>query len=265
MTHIAFIGLGVMGRPMAHNLLRAGHELTVHNRSRGPVEELVGHGAVPAESPAEAAQDAEVVITMLPDAPDVIEVVHGAFTTARPGTLLIDMSTISPLVVRQLSAQAAERGMVMLDAPVSGGSARARDGTLSIMIGGRDSDVERARPIFEVLGRTIVHVGETGTGQVVKACNQLVVAVTIEAVLEALLLGSKAGVDRELMLDVLSSGSAANRLMDRLRRNFLDHDFSTGFRFRYIEKDLAIALECGRMYRASLPATAVASQLIASP
>ena len=260
MTRVGFVGLGVMGRPMAANLLRAGHELVVHNRSRQAVEELVALGARAAGSPAEAAVGAEAVITMLPDAPDV-EAAHAKLVpAAAPGTLLIDTSTIAPAAARGLAARAREHGLAMLDAPVSGGDVGAREGTLSIMVGGEAADVERARPLLEALGTTITHVGPAGAGQVVKACNQIVVALVFEAVAEALVLGSKAGVDPALILDVLQGGMAATRVAEVRRRNFLEHDFAPGFKTRLHLKDLAIVLEEARALGVALPATGVVAQ-----
>ncbi|HZC76502.1 MAG TPA: NAD(P)-binding domain-containing protein, partial [Ktedonobacterales bacterium] len=192
-TRIGFIGLGIMGKPMARNLLRAGYPLVVYNRSRAAMDELAADGAQTADSPRQVAERSDVVITMLPDSPDVESVIAGTNGNAvdsvladcRPGMLLIDMSTISPVVARALAKTAGARGAGMLDAPVSGGDVGARQGTLAIMAGGAREDFDRALPILQTLGKTITHVGESGAGQVVKACNQIVVALTIEAVSEA--------------------------------------------------------------------------------
>jgi 2-hydroxy-3-oxopropionate reductase len=260
---VGFIGLGVMGAPMARNLVQAGHPLVVHSRSRRPVDALAEAGAEPASSAREVAERADVVITMLPDSPAVEDVVlgsDGVLGGASDGDLLIDMSTIHPTVSVAIAQAARERGVGVLDAPVSGGDVGARDGTLSIMVGGEPADVERAQPLFEVLGKTIVHVGEHGAGQVVKACNQVVVAVTIAAVSEALVLGSKAGVEPERILDVLGGGLAANRVMEMRRRNFLEHDFTPGFRIDLHHKDLDIALESGGEYGVPLPVTGLVQQ-----
>jgi 2-hydroxy-3-oxopropionate reductase len=264
MTEIGFIGLGLMGRPMAANLLRAGHALRVHNRSRGAVDELSRQGATAAGSPAEAAAGAEVVMTMLPDTPDVEAVVGELLDHAEPGTLLVDMSTISPVAAKAMAERAAERGLTMLDAPVSGGDVGAREGTLSIMVGGQREAVERARPLLEVLGSTVVHVGEPGSGQVVKACNQLVTGQVIEAVSEALVLGSKAGIDPEKLLDVLSAGLAANKVMEVRRQKFLEHDFSPSFRARLHAKDLAIVLETAREFGVAVPGTSLVAQMFSA-
>jgi 2-hydroxy-3-oxopropionate reductase len=261
---IGFIGLGIMGRPMALNLLNAGFELTVHSRSRAPVDALVAAGAIAAKSPREVAERSTLIITMLPDSPQVQEVVageQGVLAGARPGSLLIDMSTISPIVTQQLAAAARAHGVGMLDAPVSGGDVGAQRGTLSIMVGGSDADFKRAEPIFSALGKTIVHVGGPGAGQVVKACNQVVVALTIEAVSEALVLGSKAGVDAAVILKVLSGGLAGNKVIEVRGPNFLEHNFTPGFKSALHHKDLGIALAAGREYGVPLPVTGIVDSM----
>jgi 2-hydroxy-3-oxopropionate reductase len=247
---IGFIGLGVMGEPMASNLVRAGFDLTVFNRTPKSIP-----GARCAASLREAAS-ADVVITMLPDSEAVLAVADDV-VAASPG-LWIDTSTIHPTVAISL----ADRGVPVLDAPVSGGDVGAREGTLSIMVGGAAEDSARALPVLEAMGRTIVHVGGPGAGQTVKACNQIVVALTIEAVSEALVLGSKAGVSPEKILDVLGGGLAANRVMEMRRRNFLEHDFTPGFRVDLHHKDLNIALESGDAFGVALPATSLAQQML---
>jgi 2-hydroxy-3-oxopropionate reductase len=260
---IGFIGLGVMGDPMARNLLDAGHSLVVHSRSPEPVKVLAEAGAETASSPREVAERSDVVITMLPDSPAVEAVVlgeDGVLAGTSEGELLIDMSTIHPTVSVAVAEAAAERGVAALDAPVSGGDVGAQQGTLSIMVGGEEDAFERARPIFEVLGKTITHVGDAGAGQVVKACNQVVVAITIAAVSEALVLGEKAGVDPEQILDVLGGGMAQNKVMEMRRSNFLEHDFTPGFRIDLHHKDLDIALGSGDEYGVPLPVTALVQQ-----
>ncbi|MCD6726757.1 MAG: 2-hydroxy-3-oxopropionate reductase [Solirubrobacteraceae bacterium] len=264
-TPIGFIGLGVMGAPMARNLLAAGHDVVVHSRSRPPVDELVGAGAAAADTPRQVAERSDVVITMLPDSSAVRAVVlepGGVLDGLAQDGLLIDMSTIHPTVAIEVATAASQRGVGALDAPVSGGDVGAQQGTLSIMVGGEAADVERARPLLDVLGKTIVHVGGPGAGQVVKACNQIVVAVTIAAVSEALVLGSKAGVEPERILDVLGGGLAANRVMEMRRRNFLEHDFQPGFRIDLHHKDLNIALESGDAYGVTLLATGLVQQML---
>jgi 2-hydroxy-3-oxopropionate reductase len=264
---VGFVGLGIMGRPMARNLVKAGYDLVVYNRSRGAVEELAGEGAEAADSPKEVAQGSEVVITMLPDSPDVREVVAGeggVLEGIKEGSLIVDMSTISPVVTRELAKKAQERGTSMLDAPVSGGDVGAQEGTLSIMVGGSEEDFERARPLFEVMGQTITHVGPSGAGQTAKAANQIVVALTIEAVSEALVLGSKAGAAPEKILEALSGGLAGSKVMEAKREKFLSHAFDPGFRVELHHKDLGIALAAGREYGVPLPVTAIVDQMLES-
>lgn len=261
---IGFIGLGIMGRPMAWNLMRAGYDLVVHNRTAAKAEELAEGGATAVGTPREVAELSDVVITMLPDSPDVEQVVageNGVLEGIRSGALLVDMSTISPVVTRELYGRLKERGASMLDAPVSGGDVGAIEGTLSIMVGGEESDFERAEPLFEVMGRTIVRVGPSGAGQVTKAANQVVVGLTIAAVSEALVLGSRGGVEPEKILDVLGGGLAGNQVMKVKRQKFLEHVFEPGFRSELHHKDLGIALSAGREYGIALPVTAVVDQL----
>lgn len=262
---IGFIGLGIMGKPMAHNLIEAGYELVVYNRSREAVDELAGEGAGAAGSPREVTEQSDVVITMLPDSPQVREVVAdegGILEGIKEGALVIDMSTISPVVTEELAARIQEKGAAMLDAPVSGGDVGAQNGTLSIMVGGDEADFERAKPLFDVMGGTVTHVGPTGAGQVTKAANQIVVALTIEAVSEALVLGARGGVPPEKILDVLGGGLAGNKVMEVKREKFLSHDFSPGFRSELHHKDLGIALAAGREYGVALPVTAMVDQML---
>ncbi len=262
---IGFIGLGIMGKPMAHNLMKAGYELMVSNRSQAPMDELAAEGATTADNPKAVAEQSNIVITMLPDSPQVWEVVtgeKGVLAGAKAGMLVIDMSTISPVVTQDMVREAQAHGVQMLDAPVSGGDVAAQQGTLSIMVGGSAEDFEQAKPLFQVLGKTIVHVGGNGAGQVVKACNQIVVALTIEAVSEALVLGSKAGVNPAVILQVLSGGLAANRVMEVRGPNFLRHDFQPGFKIALHHKDLGIALSAGREYGVPLPITAIVDQML---
>ncbi len=263
---VGFIGLGIMGGPMAKNLMEAGYELVLFNRTREKAEELAGDGdAEVAANPREVAEKSDVIVTMLPDSPDVRDVVtgeDGALEGIKEGALLVDMSTISPVVTEELAEKIRERGASMLDAPVSGGDVGAIEGTLSIMVGGSEEDFERARPLFEVMGKTVTHVGPTGAGQVTKAANQVVVALTIEAVSEALVLGSKGGVAPEKILDVLSGGLAGNKVMEVKREKFLSHTFDPGFRSELHHKDLGIALAAGREYGVVLPVTAIVDQML---
>ena len=264
---IGFIGLGIMGKPMAHNLLKAGFPVIVHNRHQEVTDEFVAAGALPGARLRDIARSCDVLITMLPASPQVEEVLlgsGGAIEGAHAGLIVIDMSTISPVVTRTLSARLAANDIAMLDAPVSGGDKGASAGTLSIMVGGNEDTFKRCRPIFQALGKTIVHVGGSGAGQVVKACNQIVVALIIEAVSEALVLGSKAGVDPAKILQVLSGGLAANRVIELRGESMLAHDFTPGGRIRTHHKDLGIVLELGRMYGVSLPVTALVDQMFAS-
>jgi len=261
---VGFVGLGIMGAAMAGNLLEAEHELVVHNRTRTKAEQLISYGARVADSPRELAEVSDIIITMLPGPPEVDEVVAGEgglLEGAREGSLIVDMSTSSALLARQLAHTARERGVRMLDGPVSGGDVGARDGTLSIMVGGEDEDFERARPLFEVMGETVVHVGGAGAGQVVKGCNQIVVALVIEAVAEALVLGSKAGVTPDRVVEVLSGGLAANKVLDVKGEKFLSRDFTPGGKVEYHRKDLGIALAAGREYGVTLPVTALVEQM----
>ncbi|MDN5698068.1 MAG: 2-hydroxy-3-oxopropionate reductase [Rubrobacter sp.] len=264
---VGFIGLGIMGKPMARNLMKAGYELTVHNRSRAAVDELVKEGASAAHSPKEVAAASDIVVTMLPDSPDVRSIVSGedgVLEGIREGALIVDMSTISPVVTEELAGEARELGSGYVDAPVSGGDVGAQQGTLSIMAGGSEEDFARAKLLFEAMGQTTVHVGDAGAGQVVKACNQVVVALTIEAVSEALVLGSKAGVEPEKILDVLGGGLAGNKVMEVKREKLLSHDFTPGFRAELHHKDLGIALAAGREYGVPLPNTAAVDQMLAA-
>jgi len=254
-----------MGKPMARNLLKAGYSLVVHNRSRTAVEELAKEGAKAADSPQAVAAQAEVVLTMLPDSPDV-ELVYagerGVFAGARKGMLLIDMSSISPVVARKLARAAEAKGAEMLDAPVSGGEVGAVNAALSIMIGGKAPAVERAMPIFQALGKNIVHIGDAGAGQVAKAANQVVVGLTIAAVSEALVLSAKAGVDPAKVRQVLLGGFAQSRILDAHGQKMLERNFKPGFRIRLHEKDLSIALATAREYGVSLPLTAITDQMM---
>jgi 2-hydroxy-3-oxopropionate reductase len=264
---VGFIGLGVMGRPMAENLLRAGVDLIVWNRSPQPREALVAAGASGAGSAEEVGARATVLITMLADDRAVREVVLDRLLrrqepAVRRGSLLVDMSTVSPALSREVAARAAELGAHALDAPVSGGDVGAREGTLSIMVGGDAADLERARPMLEVLGASVTHVGPAGAGQVVKACNQLLVAITIAGVSEALVLGSKLGVAPAAILDALSRGLAGNRVMEVRRANFLEHRFTPGFKLDLHHKDLEIALASAGEANVPLPLTAAVQQLI---
>jgi 2-hydroxy-3-oxopropionate reductase len=264
-TRIGFIGLGVMGLPMAGHLLDAGHELVVNTRTREKAASLEEQGAAWARSAREVAAAVDVVITMLPDSGDVEAVAEGAdglLAGARQGLLWIDMSSISPLATRRLAAVAGECEVSCLDAPVSGGEVGAKQATLTIMVGGDADDFAAAAPIFRTLGSTIVLVGDNGAGQVAKACNQLVVGGTIALVAEALVTAAKAGVDPARVRDALLGGFAQSRILEVHGERMLKRTFQPGFRVRLHQKDLAIGLELGRGVSAALPMTAAVSQLM---
>jgi len=266
-ARVGFIGLGVMGRPMVRNLLAAGVVVTVYNRSQASVQELVANGATAGESPAAVAAASDITILMLADDRAVEAVAlgpDGVVASASSGALVIDMSTVSPALDRRIAAALAEHSAEFLDAPVSGGDAGAKAGTLSIMVGGPAAAFERAQPIFEILGTTITHVGEHGSGQVVKACNQVVVALTLEALGEALVLGSKCGVDPAIIMQVLGGGLANSRVLELRGPNMLEHRFDPGFAIALHHKDLGIALSEARTTGVCLPGTAMVDQMFAS-
>ena len=254
-----------MGSPMARNLADAGFELTVFNRTSDKAEAFAqGNPAAVAGSLEQLAGQSDVVITMLPGPPEVEAVVAGdggLLDSMDRGTLLVDMSTSSPVLARRLAATAFERGIRMLDAPVSGGDVGAENGTLSIMAGGEEEDFERAKPLFEAMGKTVVHVGESGAGQITKAANQIVVALGLQPVSEALVLGSRAGVEPSKLIEVLSGGLAANRAMEVKREKFLNRAFEPGGKVEFHHKDLGIALEAARDYGVALPVTALVDQM----
>jgi 2-hydroxy-3-oxopropionate reductase len=261
---VGFIGLGIMGRPMARNLVQAGHRLIVLDRNPVPVAELVLLGAEVAETPGAVAARADVVITMLPDTPDVEEVAlgpAGVLSGIRPGALYLDMSTVSPMLAERIAGAGAAKGIAVLDAPVSGGEVGAQKATLSIMVGGEAGAFERALPLFQAMGKNIVHCGGPGAGQIVKACNQILVALTIEGVAEALTLGARAGVDPAKIVQVLGAGLARCGILETRGARVLAGDFAPGFRSRLHYKDLRIALAAGQAYQSPLPATSVAHEM----
>jgi 2-hydroxy-3-oxopropionate reductase len=261
---IGFIGLGIMGRPMSKRLMEAGYSLVVHDINREPVNELVSVGAREAWSPKEVAVQSDVIITMLPDSPDVELVAlgpNGVMEGIRPGSIYIDMSTISPTVAVKMAEAGKEKGVNVLDAPVSGGDVGAQQGTLSIMVGGDGNIFNEMLPIFEVVGRSIVLCGGNGAGQTVKACNQIQVALNLIGMAEALVLGAKAGVDPAIVVKVLSGGFAQSRVMDVRGPRIIKRIFEPGFRSKLHYKDLNIIREAARAYGASLPASALAHEL----
>lgn len=264
---IGFIGLGIMGRPMVRNLLKKGFAVVVHNRSRGPVDELVAQGATAAASPRDVAAQSTRIVTMLPDGPDVSAVLsgeHGVFAGLQPGSILVDMSTIAPSTARQLAEAAAARGAAMLDAPVSGGEIGAIDGTLSIMVGGDAAALETIRPVLAAMGNPerIIHVGPSGSGQVCKACNQLVIGGTLAAVGEAFALAKKSGVDAAKVRAALLGGFAASRVLDVHGERLLQQNFKPGFPVRLYSKDLKIVMATVNEARSPAPVTALVQQLV---
>jgi len=265
---IGFIGLGIMGKPMALNLLRAGYALVVHSRSRGPVAEVTAAGAVDGGSAKAVAERADIVITMLPDSPDVRQVVMGpggVLEGGRAGHVMVDMSTISPLVSAEIATASRAKGVETLDAPVSGGQKGAVEAALSIMVGGPHAVFERVLPIFQAMGKNIVHIGDApGAGQVAKACNQIIVATTIMAVAEALTLARKSGVDVAKVRQALLGGFAQSRILDQHGQRILDRNFAPGFRITLHRKDLGIALDAGKAYGVPLMATALVHEAMDS-
>lgn len=263
---VGVIGLGLMGKPLARRLLGAGFAVAVHNRSTPSMDELAAAGATRHASPRELAAACDVVITSLPDGPDVAGVMRaeaGVFAGARPGTLVIDMSTIAPGTAVELAIEARERGLGFLDAPVSGGPEGAGAGALAIMVGGDDADFARAGPVFAPLGKA-THCGPAGAGQVVKACNQLVVGLNIAAISEALVLAQRAGVDPHTVVRVLQGGLAGSRVLELRGASMADYDFTPRGKVSAQKKDLGIVLDLARRLHVSLPATAVVDQLFTS-
>ena len=256
MTAVAFVGLGIMGAPMARNLIAAGHDVIGVNRSRPAVDRLVQAGGRAAGNVAEAVTGADVVITMLPDSPDVEAVALGAdgiYANATPGTLHVDCSTIRPDVAARLAADGSAHRLGVVDAPVSGGEAGAVEGSLSIMVGGAEADVERARPLLAAVGRTIVRVGPAGAGQTVKAANQLLVAGTIELVAEAIVFLESHGVDTTAAVEVLSGGLAGNAILTRKAPNMIARNFTPGFRVELHHKDMGIVTAAAREAGVAIP------------
>ncbi len=265
MTRIAFIGLGIMGRPMAGHLQAAGHNLFVVRHISPLPEELLAGGAVECATGAEAAAHSEVVITMVPDTPDVEEVLFGAGGVAedlQPGTTVVDMSSISPIATKRFAERIADRGGAYLDAPVSGGEVGAKAASLTIMAGGAAETFERVRPLFDLMGTNVTLVGEAGAGQTCKVANQIIVALTIEAVGEALLFASKAGADPARVREALMGGFAGSRILEVHGARMVERTFAPGFRLTLHQKDLGLALEGARALGISLPNTATAQELM---
>jgi 2-hydroxy-3-oxopropionate reductase len=267
MTSVGFIGLGIMGGPMAANLVKAGYDVLVYNRSRGKVDHLVEAGGSGAASAAEAFRNRDIIISMLPDTPDVEELAFaddGVFANARPGSLFIDMSTIRPASARAIAEAGKAKEIGVIDAPVSGGERGAVEGTLSIMVGGDAADVEAARPVLEAMGTTVVHVGQAGAGQTVKAANQLLAAVTIEAVAEAVVFLEAHAVDPTTAISALAGGLAGSAVLDRRAPDMVQRNFRPGFRCNLHHKDLGILTSAAREAGVAIPLGSVAAQLMAS-
>ena len=264
MERMGFIGLGIMGKPMARNLLKAGYPLTVYNRSDGPVEELVAAGAVAAASPQAVAAEADIIVTIVTDTPDVRQVLlgeNGAIHAIEQDSVVIDMSTISPTATREMASILQEKGASMLDAPVSGGEGGAIAGTLSIMVGGEEVVFKRCLPVFETLGKNIVHVGRCGAGQLTKLCNQIAVAVTNLAMSEALIFGAKSGLDLKKMQHAIQGGAAGSWQLSNLAPRVLERDFAPGFMVKLQQKDLRLVLQEADRLKLSLPATSLVHHL----
>ncbi len=261
---IGFIGLGIMGKPMAGHLIDAGYELAVHNRNRDAVDELVGRGAAEAHSGKEVAEQSDIVITMLPDSPDVEEVAlgeGGIIEGAHDGLIFVDMSTIAPSVTTQVGEVLAEKGVQSLDAPVSGGDIGAQNATLSIMVGGDEDTFNAVKPLFDIMGQSAILCGPLGAGQTVKACNQILVAVTIAGVSEALTMGTKAGVDPIKIVQVLSGGLARCGVLENRGERMVNGDFDPGFRIRLHYKDLNIIQKTSNDFGVPLPVTSEVFEL----
>ncbi|HRQ48365.1 MAG TPA: 2-hydroxy-3-oxopropionate reductase [Rhodocyclaceae bacterium] len=261
---VGFIGLGLMGRPMALNLLKAGHDLSVWSRRNESMAPLVQAGASGCASAAEVASRSEVVISMVADAPDVEQVAlgpNGVADGAQAGLILVDMSTIAPAAAQSIAGRMAERGVTMLDAPVSGGEVGAIEGTLTIMVGGDEVDFRRVKPLFEAMGKTVSLIGTTGAGQVAKACNQILTGVGVAAVAEALNFAQKSGVDAARVRDALMGGFAYSRILDNHGKRMLERNFRPGFKAWMHQKDMRIVLEEAHRLGLALPSSAATAQM----
>ena len=262
--NVGFVGLGIMGCPMARNLLKQGHALTVWSRRAASMQPLLDAGARGASSPAEVASAADVVISMVPDAPDVREVMLGAqgiARGARPGLVAVDMSTILPAAAREIAADLQALGIAFLDAPVSGGEGGAIAGTLTIMVGGSEAAMARVRPLFECMGKTIVHIGDSGAGQVAKATNQIITGVGVLTVAEALNFARRNGVDPAKVREALMGGAANSRILENHGQRMLDRNFNPGFKSWMHQKDMNIVLQTAHRLGVCLPASAAAAQM----
>ncbi len=249
---------------MALNVMKAGHDLIIHNRTRHKEEALAAHGAKRAASPREAALEAEVIITSLSDTPDVEEVVlgsNGIIQGARPGSVVVDMSTISPDATRKMERVLRAKGIKMIDAPVSGGPEGAKQGTLAIMVGGAPEDVERVMPVLKAMGTKITHVGPSGAGQLTKAINQIIIAGVYLGVAEGMVLGLKAGLDMDKVVAAIGEGAAASWVLTNRSKNMINNNYPLGFRVRLHHKDLGIALETAKKFGVTMPVAALVDQI----
>ncbi len=261
---IAFIGMGTMGAPMALNLLKAGHEVIVHNRTRDREAPVAEAGALRAVTPKEAATAAEIIVICVSDTPDVEEIIlgeKGVIHGAQSGAIVVDMSTISPAATRHIAKKLDKKEIKMLDAPVSGGSEGAQNGTLTIMVGGEPEDFKKALPVLEAMGKTITHIGPIGAGQLTKAINQILISGTYLTVAEGLTLGIKAGLDMKKVVSALSGGAAGSWVLDNRAANVIKNEYPLGFRVRLHRKDLGIALSAAREMEITLPCTALVEQI----
>lgn len=261
---VGYIGLGLMGKSIARNILRAGFSLVVHNRSQAAVKELVGEGAKAADSPAQTAEQVDIVFTNLPDTPDVLQVIlgpRGIIDAARPGLIVVDNSTIKPAAARQIAAALADKGALSLDAPVSGGDIGARNATLTVMVGGPQEALERVMPVFKAMGKTITHVGDSGAGQIAKAANQIMVAAQMVAMGELMVFAQKSGADPQKVIEAIRAGAAQCWTLDVKPPRLFRGERQPGFKAYMQAKDLAIILDTAREYGIPLPSTAVDAQL----
>jgi 2-hydroxy-3-oxopropionate reductase len=267
MEVIGFIGLGIMGKPMALNLMKAGHRLVVTSRSRKPVDEVVAAGATAAASPAEVARTASIIITMVPDTPDVELVLtgpNGVLSELKPGTVVLDMSTISPVVTKKLSGLVAAKGGSMLDAPVSGGEIGAKNATLTIMVGGDEKTFERARPILACMGKpeSVTYIGDSGAGQVAKLCNQICIGGALAGVAEGFALAKSLGIDRSRVRQALLGGFASSKVLEVHGQRMLTGDYKPGFFTRLYQKDLRLVNETAMANNVAMPATSIVTQFV---
>jgi 3-hydroxyisobutyrate dehydrogenase len=265
--NVGFIGLGIMGRPMCKNLMEAGFSLTVWNRSQPGIDTVTGYGAAAAGSPREVAERSDIIVTIVTDSPDVRQVIlgeQGLIHGVKRDAVVIDMSTISPAVTREIAAALKMKAVHMLDAPVSGGERGAIDGTLSIMVGGEEPTFQRCLPVFQAMGKTIVYIGPTGSGQIVKLCNQIAGAVHLQAMCETLALAARAGVDPQRMLEAVTAGAAGSWMLSNLAPRILRGDLNPGFMVKLQQKDLRLIMETSDELHLPLPATALVNQLFRS-